>query len=84
MAAGRDLIRIPEPCLILVTVPALPDLVALSVRLSAAGIAHLTFREEDMGERVTALATEPILQKDRKHFRDLPLFKIGNTVREAA
>jgi hypothetical protein len=80
VAAGRDLIRCPQPYLILVTVPAKHDLVALSVRLSRAGIDHRVFHEDDMGGRPTALATRPILQRDRRHFRDLPLAAVPEAV----
>ena len=75
VAAGRDLIRCQEPYLILVTIPSQHDLVALSVRLTKAGIAHRVFNEEDMGGRATSLATGPILQNQRKHLRHLPLYR---------
>lgn len=74
VAAGRDLVRCNEPYLILVTVPDRHALIDLSVKLSKADIAHRVFREEDMGGRPTALATRPITQKERKHFRALPLY----------
>lgn len=75
VAAGRDLIRCPEPYLILVTIPTRHELVALSANLSKAGVAHRVFCEEDMGGRPTALATEPITQRQRKHLRHLPLYQ---------
>ncbi len=75
IAAGRDLVRCDEPYLVLVTIPTQHDLVALSVRLTKTGIAHRVFREEDLGGRPTALATEPIVQGQRKHLRELPLYR---------
>jgi hypothetical protein len=75
VAAGRDLVRCEQPILVLATVPAQHDLVALSVRLTGAGVRHRVFTEDDMGGRPTALATEAVLQGQRKHLRDLPLYK---------
>lgn len=74
VAAGRDLVRCKDPYLILVTVPDRAALVALSVRLTVAGIAHRVFQEDDMGGRPTALATRPIVQKERRWLRELPLY----------
>jgi hypothetical protein len=74
VAAGRDLVTCKEPYLVLVTVPDQYALVELSVRLSANGVAHTVFREDDMGGRPTALATGPLTQGDRKYFRELPLY----------
>jgi hypothetical protein len=68
-------VRVPEPYLILVTVPTQHDLVALSCHLTAQGIAHRVFQEEDLGGRPTALATRPIAQHERKYFRSLPLYQ---------
>lgn len=75
VSAGRDLIRCKDPYLVLVTIPTKNDLVALSVQLTRAGIDHRVFHEDDMGGRPTALATRPIIQKERKHMRHLPLFE---------
>lgn len=75
VAAGRDLIRHPDPHLVLVTVPTINELVSLSVKLTDAAVAHRVFVEADMGGRATALATRPLLQQERKHLRQLPLFK---------
>ena len=74
ISAGRDLIRIQEPYLALLTVPTRYDLIAMSAKLHKAGIAHRVFREEDLDGRPTALATRPVSKKERKHFRKLPLY----------
>lgn len=74
VAAGRDLIRLDSPYLILVTVPTQHDLIELSTRLTKEGIAHRVFCEEDMGGRPTALATIPVSQKQRKLFQKFPLY----------
>lgn len=74
VAAGRDLIRCQEPYLVLVTIPTKNELIALSAKLSKDGIAHRVFREDDMGGRPTALATQAIVQKQRKNLRHLPLY----------
>ena len=75
VAAGRDLVRSESPHLILTTVPTRQDLVALSCALTAAGVEHRVFTEDDMGGRPTALATRPVLQHERRHLRHLPLYK---------
>ena len=74
IAAGRDLVQCDSPNLVLVTVPDEKALEAISGCLDLAGIRHRVFVEEDLGDRATALATEPIEQSQRKHFRDLPLY----------
>ena len=84
VAAGRDLVKIQEPYLILVTIPTASDLVQLSVRLTKAGIEHRVFHEEDLNGRATALATRPIVQKERRWLRDLPLFGSVREMAEAA
>lgn len=82
LASGRDLIKCQEPYLVLCTITTKQELIALSVTLSKAGIAHRVFQEEDMGGRPTALATEAITQAQRKHFRSLPLYCVADRVTE--
>lgn len=84
IAAGRDLIRCQNPYLIVVTVPEQSDLIALSCALTKTGIAHRTFTEEDMGGRVTALATRAVSQGERKHFRNLPLYDVDQRIAQVA
>ncbi len=74
VSAGRDLVTCDQPNLVLVTVPDELALKLLSCRLTMGSIGHRVFREEDMGGRATALATCPLTQKARRHFRDLPLY----------
>ncbi len=74
IAAGRDLIRCHNPYLILVTVPTQADLYTLSNGLSAAGVDHRVFHEDDMGGRMTALATRAVSRKERKWFQKLRLY----------
>lgn len=75
VAAGRDLVRVDEPHLILVTVPDEDGIISLSQKLYEAGVDHRTFCEADLGDRATALATAPIRQKQRKHLAHLPLYR---------
>jgi hypothetical protein len=81
LAAGRDLVRHPDPHLVLLSIPTQADLVALSVRLTKAGVAHRVFCEEDLGGRPTALATEGLETMagsscpQRELFRSLSLYK---------
>jgi hypothetical protein len=77
IASGRDLIKCEEPYLVLCAIPTKNELVALSVMLTKAGIAHRVFREEDMGGRPTALATEALTQEQRKHLRHLQLYCVA-------
>lgn len=66
IAAGRDLVRCDNPHLVLLTIPTQTALVRLSCDLSARGVQHRVFHEEDMGGRPTALATEPLAAGDRR------------------
>lgn len=75
IAAGRDLVRVDSPYLVLVTVESLAGLVALSAQLTVEGIKHRVFIEDDPGGRATALATEPVSWSQRRWFRQLPLFR---------
>lgn len=60
-----------------------PSLVLLAVNdfseclthLNEIGIRHVSFREPDMQDKITAVATEAIGGKDRKHFRKYKLLQ---------
>lgn len=45
-------------------------------RLSDCNIRFQAFREADMGDQLTALATEPITGYDRRLFEGLPLLDL--------
>lgn len=83
IAAGRDLIEAVQPYLVLATVPKQSDLIALSCKLSANGVEHRVFHEEDMGGRPTALGTGVVTKAQRKLFRDLKLYGKGVDSRES-
>ena len=62
-----------HPSLVLLTVDNESALAALHETLSDQGITCSLFHEEDMGGQLTALATAPVEQSQRKLFRDLPM-----------
>jgi len=51
-------------------------------RLVAAGIPLVLFTEPDLGDAATALATGPLTQADRLHFRGMSLWKPVDAVPE--
>lgn len=83
IAAGRDLVKVDCPHLVLLTQTAL---VKLSCHLSKHGVAHRVFHEDDMGGRPTALATEPIDSEDRKRrlFWGLKTYSAGDSSAKVA
>lgn len=51
------------------------DLLNTSVKLHALGIPHVLFREPDIGNQATAIATAPLTPEFKKHFRKFKLYK---------
>lgn len=83
IAAGRDLITAKCPSLVLVTIPNQSKLIELSTKLTAAGVEHRVFTEDDMGGRPTALATRCIVRlAERRLFARLPLMRGSSSVKE--
>ena len=81
IAAGRDLIRCQNPYLVLLTIPNQSELIRLSCHLTKHEVKHRVFIEDDMGDRPTALATEPIAKDDpkRRLFRGLKTYRAGSS-----
>jgi hypothetical protein len=77
IAAARELVppEVVHPNLVLCVVPDEPALLALADKLKAAGVDHRVFREADMGDAATALASQPVSGKARKLFQKLPLYR---------
>jgi hypothetical protein len=76
IASARELIPagISHPSLVLCTVPDQAALSIIEKRCAEAGVRCKTFREADMDDQPTALATEPVRAPKRRVFQDLPLF----------
>lgn len=68
---------IPEnsdhPSLIICSVKDEEELISFSKILSDKNIIFKPFYEADLNDSLTAIATEPVPQAKRKHFKDLPL-----------
>ena len=74
IAAGKDLIEVDNPYLVLLTIPTQHELIELSTSLTKAGVAHRVFHEADMGGRATALATGCVTEEQRQLFAGMPLY----------
>lgn len=76
IASARELIPSGaiHPSLVLCTVPDEAALLQLRDKCNREGVETRVFVESDMGQAMTALATEPVNGKGRKLFRDLKLF----------
>lgn len=57
-----------HPSVILCTVKSQAKLLKCAEELEAQGLLHAIFREPDIGNQVTALASKPLIGKDRKAF----------------
>ncbi len=55
------------------TVPSEEELGEVARTLVKAGIPHSAYYEADMEDRLTAIATAPLAQEQRKWFRKWPL-----------
>lgn len=75
IAAGREIINIPTPYLVVLTVPDEAALMALSEKLTVNGVQHRVFHEDDMGGRATALATEDLSYRQRDLFLGVKLYR---------
>jgi hypothetical protein len=75
IAAGREIISIPTPYLVVLTVPDEAALIALSNKLNDNGVQHRVFREDDMGGRATALATQNLNHRQRDLFIGIKLYR---------
>lgn len=77
ISSARELIpsECIHPSLVLCTVADEAELLQLEQACIKSGIRTRTFIESDMGDRPTALATEPVNGKGRRLFRKLELFK---------
>lgn len=75
--AARDLIPPTDepPHLVLLSVPNAGALIDLSCRLTNAGIRHRVFCEDDLGGRVTALATELVSGEQRQAFAGFGVYR---------
>lgn len=67
---------IPHPSLVLCTRPDELSLLSKAEELVQSGISFVLFREPDIGNQATALATAPLSKADRRLFRSLPLLKL--------
>lgn len=68
---------VEHPHLVLAGVESEAALYLLSRKLEAAGVAHSVFREPDIGNEMTALATEPLDRRDAGFLRKLRLLELG-------
>lgn len=77
ISAGRELIPRDEqhPNLVVLTVPDEAALMRWCERLDHAQVGYRYFREADMADQVTAVATEPLEPWQRKLFKQLPLLR---------
>lgn len=75
IAAGREIIGIPTPYLVVLTVPDEAALLALAEKLTAHGVDHRVFHEDDMGGRATALATQELTHRQRDLFIGIKLYR---------
>ena len=48
-----------------------------AARLEKAEILFREFREADIGDQLTAIATQPVFGEDRRHFKKYKCLKIG-------
>jgi hypothetical protein len=62
---------------VLCAVPNERQLLRWQSKIASSGIAVCAFREPDLGNEFTALATEPVYGEDRRLFRQLQLVKGG-------
>lgn len=74
IAAGKDLIKVDSPHLVLLTIPTQHELIELSIRLTKAGVPHRVFHEDDLGGRATALATGCVEEGQRWLFAGMALY----------
>lgn len=74
-AARQGLIKsdTKHPHLVFCSVSDEFDLVEYSTKLESKGIRYQVFLEPDIGNKLTAIATEPIYGSNRKIFRNLKL-----------
>lgn len=75
IAAGREIISIPTPYLVILTVPDEAALLSLSDKLTANDVQHRVFYEDDMDGRATALATQNISHRQRDLFIGIKLYR---------
>ena len=75
IAAGREIIGIPTPYLVVLTVPDEAALMALSEKLTLNNVKHRIFHEDDMGGRATALATQDLAYRQRDLFIGIKLYR---------
>jgi hypothetical protein len=62
-----------HPYLVVLAVPSEEHLQNMLGTLELAKIPHCGYREPDLGNALTAVATAPVLQEQRRHFRRWPL-----------
>lgn len=62
-----------HPYLIQLTVPTEDHLKNMAGTLELAKIPHCVYHEPDFGDAATAIATAPVTEAQRKHFRRWPL-----------
>lgn len=62
-----------HPSLIVCGVKNEEELISFSQELLSKNIRFKSFYEADLNNELTAIATEPVLQENRKHFKKLPL-----------
>ncbi len=62
-----------HPYLIELTVPTEGHLARMVGTLELAKIPHCVYREPDFGNEATAIATAPVAESQRRHFRRWPL-----------
>lgn len=60
---------------VVVTVPNEEELIRTKERLDRKRIDSYIFKEPDLGDQATALATEPLERARKKHFYGYPLWK---------
>lgn len=58
-----------HPYLVELTVPSEQHLANMLCTLELAKIPHIAYREPDLGDSLTAIATAPVAQEQRRHFR---------------
>lgn len=76
LECGMHLASIPDQPdnIVLCSVPDEPALRAEIVRLQELGISLRVITEPDLGDQITAIATEPLIGKERAPLRRLPLW----------
>jgi hypothetical protein len=65
-----------HPSLVVCSIPDEPDLLLEAQNLSRQQIRFILFREPDLNNQVTALATEPLPLSQRKKLRHLKLLSL--------